>query len=242
MHLYAFVQAAEIWVKTESRSRGYLHMSQATLWQAPGGSVKKCQTWERDPLHNFLIALRSGGEFSPDLVKDRKTGRKRKIWKFSPILCALWRAANSLFLSKVETRQKCHTFIESTRGKNNTSDIYIYFKERWQFWVDSLKVASSSTVISDADSGSTRLLPPGAALCLCYVPWLALMQRRPVLLLLPAGGVGFHQLHTRDITGRDVPASWSCVQRCGVQAPVAEPEIFLWGHEGIVSSRVGANE
>lgn len=33
------------------------------------------------------------------------------------------------------------------------------------------------------------------------------MLLTPALLLLPAGGVGFHQLHTRDITGRDVSAS-----------------------------------
>lgn len=147
MHLYAFVQAAEIWVKTESRSRGYLHMSQPTLWQPPRGSVKK-GVRRGSGIHFTISSSQCGPENSSPPIwskKERKTGGKVKILEFSSTLCALWRAANSLFLSKVETRQKCHTFIGSTISNSDKKDGK----------VDCLSSASSSTVISEAGSGPT---------------------------------------------------------------------------------------
>lgn len=65
------------------------------------------------------------------------------------------------------------------------------------------------------------------------------MLLTPALPLLPAGGVGFQQLHTRDITGRDVPAPWvRSPVRC-VQAPVAEARKCFRGR-GAEGEGVGA--
>lgn len=61
MHLYAFVQAAEIWVKTESHSRGYLRMGSAF---GNGQRKRKVDVGVMPP-QSFLIVLQPGGEISP---------------------------------------------------------------------------------------------------------------------------------------------------------------------------------
>lgn len=77
MHLYAFVQAAEIWVKTED----------TCSWANPLVTAKGSEL----PPQNVLIALQSGGEISP---------RWREA---EPLLCAPRRAPIRLFLSKAGT-------------------------------------------------------------------------------------------------------------------------------------------
>lgn len=69
MHLYSFVQAAEIWVKTESRTRGYLLTA-----RAPGCSQRehKLDAGEQPP-QNLVMVLRSAADLSkvskPELLR-----------------------------------------------------------------------------------------------------------------------------------------------------------------------------
>lgn len=91
MHLYAFVQAAEIWVKTESHWRGCLRMDGLT----PLGTAKRSKVkWTEDGCHlrNSSSHCRgSGGEISSTLKKNEKKRMKRGSEALRVALCgAQW--------------------------------------------------------------------------------------------------------------------------------------------------------
>lgn len=214
MHLYAFVQAAEIWVKTESRSRGYLHMSQH--FGNRQREVKSNRTRGAGPLHSFLIALRSGGEILPESRSNRSFCRIPSLFflrsaarseqaRFYP----RWRRANAFILSykgrererekkkKKEKRKLARSGVAKLDCEGNTEI------ESSGFLSPTLVSNHNEQIQLLRGCTSGRCSAPLCSALLCALTCTD--ARGPVFTpaqLLPAGGVGFHQLQTRDITGR----------------------------------------
>lgn len=154
---------------------------------------------EQGPLHNFLIALRSGGEILPESRSNRSV-----LGSLLFALCGAqrtgcfyprWRRANTFILSYKDEGERKKKLAKSGVAKldceGNTE-------------TESSGFLSPTVVSNTTSRSSSARLYLRALLCSALLCALTCTDARgPVFTpaqLLPAGGVGFHQLQTRDIT------------------------------------------
>lgn len=98
MHLYAFVQAAEIWVKTESHVWGHLDMGQALVPQTAGRA-----RWPLSKLPHRVV--KSAVEMSPRVTQTRAPGRPDARGSKTMWVQKLQRLTNAAALTVVHKRE-----------------------------------------------------------------------------------------------------------------------------------------